>query len=1088
MLRITTGPFHPDLESALVEDVRRLRHDDPFGPAAIIVPSAHLLSRVRELLVLEAGLPLLNVHFLTFHQLALRLRDERHTNARAESATKDDPFPHLDLVEDFFFQCLLGQITTRDVPQTAALRLATASPGGQAALWTTIRDLKDSAIDPAVASRALAEGLFDADDAPKLQALFTVYAAVLEASRTLGIGGIDDLASMVTPWACDSRFLGALRGVWYYGFYDLTQVQLSFFEAVTRSAPVTLLFPLEDQPAYDFARRFLERHLLPLMSSSDKITRAGRVVPTDRAGDRLEVQIMSAVGPEDELTLVCKEILTLVETHGYQFDDIGVVARGLQPYHAFLRRVFDEHRIPFTSTAVAPVISYPAAKVFLQLAWLPLTRFSRRAVLDLLSSPFYRFDFGMTDQSLQGVRPRPDLWQLAVGELGILGGESDWQRLKSVGSLDASVGDVEDEGHPDTINIPVAQLRLLWHLVSGLIESCHALPRQGTMVELAEAFITLASKHLQLPGPVEQRGGDDSADILVAVIRHALDRLQKVDDIVGSVSWQEWTSALTHLAEQAVIPLELTNPDSAGRHRGVQVLDAMAARGLPFRALFVLGLNEKVFPRFIREDAFLRDRQRRVLDQTLGYKIDEKLTGYDEEQLLFGLLRGATRQRLYLSYQRADTDGRPLAPSPYLPQSGQILHLPRRFSDRAVLPQFARMLLTREELALRLVLDGHDPSTLLTAMGRNAALFQNGIAALLALEGPAHELGPYDALVGPLPGHWERLTARGVAPTSLEDYARCPTRYFAKHVLRLEPRQLPMDGLPAHGWGSLAHSSLRECYECLVKHDWPAIAMGPAELRHHAASAVEEACAAYAAHHGTGHPLLWDIAKETLVALVAAMLELDQEDYRVNGYRPIAFEVEAEGLLDGLGPDLNSLKVHGRLDRVDLGPSSSIRVVDYKFKLGRKMNSIDRDLLASAIRGFRLQPPLYALMKASQGQSGDADAITERIEFRFLAPQWETVVDRSEFDAGIWHAPDGDRLRGTLKTLLQGLRAGSYVMLPAEDYCEYCEFSAACRRFHDPSWWRAHRASAARALRLLRKQKPEPSKTQQRRNGATTGD
>src|SRR3972149_230257 len=68
---------------------------------------------------------------------------------------------------------------------------------------------------------------------------------------------------------------------------------------------------------------------------------------------------------------------------------------------------------------------------------------------------------------------------------------------------------------------------------------------------------------------------------------------------------------------------------------GVRVLDAMAARGLAFRVLFVLGLNESVFPRVIREDAFLRDRERRVLETSLGYKIPEKLGGGDGEGLLF---------------------------------------------------------------------------------------------------------------------------------------------------------------------------------------------------------------------------------------------------------------------------------------------------------------------------------------------------------------------------------------------------------------------------------------------------------------------
>jgi ATP-dependent helicase/nuclease subunit B len=79
-------------------------------------------------------------------------------------------------------------------------------------------------------------------------------------------------------------------------------------------------------------------------------------------------------------------------------------------------------------------------------------------------------------------------------------------------------------------------------------------------------------------------------------------------------------------------------PRQGQAQMGVQVLDVMAARGRPFRTLFVLGMNDHVFPRVVREDAFLRDRDRKVLAESLGYKIDEKLNGFDEEALLFALL------------------------------------------------------------------------------------------------------------------------------------------------------------------------------------------------------------------------------------------------------------------------------------------------------------------------------------------------------------------------------------------------------------------------------------------------------------------
>ncbi|MGH7230227.1 MAG: hypothetical protein ACREJU_02575, partial [Nitrospiraceae bacterium] len=350
MLRIVTGPFHPHLEHAFLDHIQRLKTADPLAPLAVIVPSSLLLARLRELLVVEHQQGLLNVHFLTFHQLALRLYEERLSLCSTE-------FSRMQMVPDLVFEYLLGQIAVRDLHGMAGLQLMSLAPGAWTALWATLRDLKNSAVDPAVALRGIAEGVFDREDAAALQALFTLYSAVLEAGRSLEVGAIDDLASMVTPWVGQSPFLSRCRHVSYYGFYDLTQVQLSLFEAVIAASSATLFFPLCDDPAFAFGRRFFERHLSPLAVSSEPITRATMIESAPHLQrEDVRVRIMNAVGSDDELALVCKEIMNLVETHEYRFDEIGVVARSLEGYHGSLGRLFDQHRIPFTSTAAAPLI------------------------------------------------------------------------------------------------------------------------------------------------------------------------------------------------------------------------------------------------------------------------------------------------------------------------------------------------------------------------------------------------------------------------------------------------------------------------------------------------------------------------------------------------------------------------------------------------------------------------------------------------------------------------------------------------------------------------------------------------------------
>lgn len=1121
MLTVVTGPFHPDLELALVQEIRQLKTDDPLLPLAVVVPSALLLQRLRDLLVLEQGLSLLNVHFLTFHHLALRLYDEARWQEASGQGRGEGWSPvQIELVGDLFFEYLLSRIGARALPDLAPLKLETLPPGGWKALWATVRDLKDAGVDPSRAVQAIEEGCFEAMEEPKLRALFMLSAAVSEAAQALGVVSPDDLALAMTPCVPQSAFLAGLKTVCYYGFYDLTQVQLSLFEAVASVAPVSLFFPLAKEPTFAFARRFFETYVLPRAGSVESRTHAAETAgaaghhrsgPATSTGSaqagstsspQATCRVMNAAGPDDEVTLVCKEILTLVETCSYRWNDIGVVARTLEPYRGSVRRLFDQHRIPVTSTAGAPLMREPAAKAVLQLARLPLHGFYRASVMDVLASPFYRMEPARTE----GLEPRPDLWHLAVRALGITRGEDEWRRLSAAAAVEVRTDREEgDDWEIASVRIEVEQIRLLWSLVCRVIRDCRALPVRGGVSELADAFGVLLETHIRIPGLTADGSapGANEAEGAAAgaAIRGVLQELRQFDQVGAVVTWEDWVGLFARALERATIPI------APGDHPAVRVLDAMSARGLPFRALFLLGLNEKVFPRFIHEDAFLRDRERRVLEATLGYKIDEKLRGYDEELLLFGLLRGAARDRLYLSYQRADADGRPLATSPYLtdflPPGAEAagaadVRLPRRFVDRLALPQFAPALLTREELSLRLVLQDANPAPVLTADDREPALFQAGWQALAQIEGEREKPGLFDGDTGTLEPHWRRLVERGLAPTPLEQYARCPFQYFAGQVLRLESIREAVSGeLPPVEVGRLCHSVLRAASERLVAVGWPKHALTAEELRAETMAAAAQVFTDYAAVHGTGYALGWQLVREMVTDLAATALEQDQQDWAQTGYEPIGFEVEAEGSLDAIGPkEWRLLKVRGRLDRVDASmrsagspqassgqapstPSTSsgqagsgqaaVRIVDFKYRLSGRMEDKDRNLVQAAVRGFRLQPPLYVLMSVP-GDGGGATRRPERVEFLFLAPQWEPPVQRSGFQAAEWHGPAAGQLRETLATILEGVQAGCFPILP-DRYCDYCAFRTACRRYHGPTWWRATRAEVAQALRRMRKQK-----------------
>src|SRR2546428_2468507 len=120
MLSIVTGPFHPDLENALVAEVHSLKQDDPLRPLAIVVPSHQLARRVKWLLSVEQGRALLECHVLTFHQLAMTVL--RETGGEALPA----------LVNGSFREELLRYLVDRGVPGAEAFRDRRGVPGARA--------------------------------------------------------------------------------------------------------------------------------------------------------------------------------------------------------------------------------------------------------------------------------------------------------------------------------------------------------------------------------------------------------------------------------------------------------------------------------------------------------------------------------------------------------------------------------------------------------------------------------------------------------------------------------------------------------------------------------------------------------------------------------------------------------------------------------------------------------------------------------------------------------------------------------------------------------------------------------------------
>lgn len=1091
MLRVVTGPLYSDLEDAIAEHLKSFRVQYPIEPLTIVVPSQYARLRLQWVLCTQRNLSLFHVHILTFFQLALQLVEEQ--GQLISDAIRSDNF-----FREYIHQLMRRRKTV--LPHLAGL---TEIPGAWTNLWKTIKDLKNGAVDAQFAREVLRHNFRDID--PICESVFMLYDSYCEEQNRLQIFDCDDVAKIAKTGVASSTFLSQQRQIWYYGFYDLTQVQLDLFHAVAQSYTTSVYFPIvRDHPAYQFAQQFFDRHILGLSVESVRHHSGGRQISVlqDLFAQRGSIdsqqvysdshpadenckptcQIVYAPGGENEMRIVCKEILRHVEENQIPWHEIGVVGRTLSGYEQVLPRVFYEHGIPFNTTMQRSLVAYPYAQILLRLLSIFISDFQRDHVMEVLTSPYFHWRISSRQREL----PRPDLWDRASRRMGIAKGLEEWKRFIRAMKNECMVSqDASNERNWAVLSDQ--QIDLCDTTLNDLFEGVARFPLQATYEEFVARTLQLMNEFLVVPYTEQSTKSmtldlwtnmhslnfeqHNHAQIFKAVCDQFRDirLLTKISEVV---TISEFVKTVQRFFEGALVPVHQTTDNI----QGVWVLDAMAARGFSFRVLFVVGMNEHVFPRHIREDAFLRDSVRRFLDVNLGFKVPEKVSGYEEEQLLFYLLVNSATDAVTLLTQRADTQDQPSVPSWYLNDFqrcvGDIFSIvvsKRLGQKRSTLSQYADKWLTSEEIRIGWMFDRCLPGWGLAQKTPGWLAVRRGVTSLASQESSSPRLNRFDGMTGNLPEWWDAMQSRGMSPTALKEYAICPFKFFAKHVLKVDPidRSEFEIGLGVREIGSLLHQLFRECLLALSAHGYYQ------QMKKSSAENISELLQSifvgvfqhYEQSYPTGHPLVWEWQQEQLSGAVSHAIyqEFFNQD---EDWISVGLEQPIKGIMPLLlDDDVCELSLSGRIDRIDWSPSQhTSRIIDYKYKASPRSILTSQALAREVVRCKELQPPLYFLLieggtlaLPNYSKLGVLQGLScSGVWFHYLTADSLGSIGTFTsvpFTASRWKSLK-PQIEKNIKTLMTGIQRGEYFIVPGSD-CRICDFRTICHRTQSLSRWRA---------------------------------
>lgn len=962
----------------------------------------------------------------------------------------------------------------------------------------SVRDLLEAGLEPALVDglseelEASGRAVASAAELDRARALLGVAARVADELERLGIADTSTLLRRAAEWVrAGAPGLPRLSFLAIIGFADATGLATDLLEALlTRYGGALYLDrPLDpadrerDDSGNSFSRRFSER----LASVAARRQAAGladeKLAP---APPSPTVEMFRAVGAGSEVREVARRVRALLAV-GIAPEEIGLVARRLEPYRFALREELDALAVPYSAFGTAG----------------PQGPEGRRlgALLELLKgrdgTPIDRW---LDLQDGLGSEPsrvllRQALLCLGAGRLGEVA-TLHYEGLLQNGRYPLPVRQGFDELDPDEEE-PARVLARRSSVAAGRLEKARDAARRVTrrLTALSGAGSRQALED-GLRKLVERDLGWGAANW--EATRRLLDESVQIAGHGLAAGWplelDEWIDLLTPACESAgALPI-------GGEGGGVQCLDVIEARGRTFGYLFVLGLNRGAFPRVVVEDPLLPDPLRHLLARSgfgLLPDLPEKRDGYAEERYLFAQLVDAAPY-VTLSWLDADEEGARLTPSPLVerlrwraganaPESWRETPAaphrlaaatdgegPRPVREAALLAglrgdrrRFAELLpLALVESGAR---GGVDPGR-----ARGLAAARLGLLAeidpdLRTPEGRATRarLGPYLGAVGPpAPKAADPRASgdRGISVTTLEAVARCPWQAFLSKLLRLEPSADPLELLPAIEGrlvGSLVHDVLEAVAlpgagppasldEALARlpfgTPWP----NEEEL----ARLVADAASRLVAREGIALPGF----DRALAAVVGRHLEEARRLDWAGGRAPDVVAVEHWGAVQGESADDPLARLRFRADRVDRlnaagraeGPRAERPGLCYTdYKTGRRPLADRPNRLATAVHdkirsGEALQGAAYALARGYKADRG---------RYLYLHPELLGTEPPREVDIRAGDPEIEQLFRSAVAALVAAWDAGHFFprLIHADrdkepELCSFCRVAEACVR------------------------------------------
>lgn len=419
----------------------------------------------------------------------------------------------------------------------------------------------------------------------------------------------------------------------------------------------------------------------------------------------------------------------------------------------------------------------------------------------------------------------------------------------------------------------------------------------------------------------------------------------------------------------------------------VIVGDVMKTRMDAPKVVFVLGVNEDVFPSYGNSGATFSEREK-VLLKKVGIEFSDTLEQrYKEERFLGYKTFCAPKDKLYISYSRFAVNSDEMQPSEFVTEIEQLFDNVRITDlSKAAATDFVESEKTAFRLAAEKWRDNDSLSASLKQVFSQKEDYSSTIECIEEMQNKTSRKINSPEVAGRLFG-----SVMYESPSRVETYSKCPFLYFCRYAIKAQ--KLEKSEIDPRQRGNVIHY----CLEKLIKNIGirELCQMDDTQLQKN----VREVLVDYANESMGGLENKSDRFEKLYFTFERTVLNLIKrlvEEFSECRFEPVDFElaIDKDGAVkpyELVAPNGTVISMRGKVDRVDsceMNGKNYIRVVDYK--TGKK-----DFVLSDVFYGLNMQMLVYLFTIWENGAEKYGDVIPAGVLYM---PSGEVDITASRDD------------------------------------------------------------------------------------------